>query len=92
MDQIKMPKLSPENDNFPKAQYPTTIGTANNRAPPLEGGYSKNICGMWDIKHEIRSPKLYEIIIKIELKGNTAMNLKNLYNHIKMGINAVNRL
>ena len=65
---------------------------ANRRDPQLDDGHSTKIGGMWDIKHEIRSHKFYELLIKIELKGNTAMNLKNLYNHIKMGINAVNRL
>ena len=47
---------------------------------------------MWTLKHEIRSPKLYEILIKNEIKGDTAMELKYFYNHITMCINAVNRL
>ena len=44
---------------------------------------------MWTIKHEIISPKFYEILIKKELKGDTDMELNNFYNHIKMCLNAV---
>ena len=47
---------------------------------------------MWILKHEIISPKLYELLIKIEIKGDTTLYLKNFYNHIKMCINAVTRL
>ena len=39
---------------------------------------------IWNIKHEISSPKFYELLIKTELKGNTALNLSTFYNHIKM--------
>ena len=45
------------------------------------------IGGMWNLKHEIRSPKLYYLLIKKELKGDTALDLKNFYNHINMRIN-----
>ena len=38
------------------------------------------------------SQKSYELLIKIELKGNTVLALNNFYNHIKMCINAVTRL
>ena len=47
---------------------------------------------MWTLKHDISSPKFYEILIKKELKGETALDLNNLFNHIKMCLNAVNRL
>ena len=47
---------------------------------------------MWTLKHEISSPRLYELLIKIEIKGYTAMELKNFYNHIRMCLNAVTRL
>ena len=47
---------------------------------------------MWNPKYYIRSPKLYELIIKTELKGNTALDLMSFYNHIKMCLNAVNRI
>ena len=45
--------------------------------------------GMWTLKHDIISAKFYELPIKIELKGDTALDLKNFYNHIKMCLNAV---
>ena len=47
---------------------------------------------MWTLKHEIRLPKFYELLIKIELKGETAMDIKKFYNHIKICINMVTRL
>ena len=48
--------------------------------------------GVWTLKHKIRSPKFYEILIKTELKGGTDMDLKNFYNHIKICLNVVNRI
>ena len=47
---------------------------------------------MWNIKHDIRSPKLYEILINTKLKVDTAMELGNFYNHIKMCLNMVTGL
>ena len=47
---------------------------------------------MWTLKYEISSPRLYELLIKTELKGDTDLDLKNSYNHIKMSLNAVTRL
>ena len=47
---------------------------------------------MWTLKHEISSPRFYELLIKTELKGDTALDLKNFYNHIKMSLNAMTRL
>ena len=47
---------------------------------------------MWTLKHDISSPKFYEVLIKTELKGYTAMDIKNFFNHIKMCLNAVTRL
>ena len=43
-------------------------------------------------KHEISSPELYELLIKTELKGDTYLDLKNFYNHIKMCLHKVTRL
>ena len=65
---------------------------SNSRVPPLEGVHSTKIDDMWNIKHEIRSPKFYELLIKIELKADNTLYFKNLYNHIKMCLNAVTRL
>ena len=47
---------------------------------------------MWTMKHDIRSPKFYELLIKTEIKVDTAMDLKNFYNHINMYLNAMTRL
>ena len=57
--------------------------------PPLEGAHSIKSFGMWTLKHEIVSPKFYEILIKTEFKGDTALDLNNFYNHINLYINAV---
>ena len=65
MDQIKISKYSPDQKDSPKNQDPTTVSPANKRSPPLEGGYSTKISGMWNLKHDISSPKFYELLIKI---------------------------
>ena len=65
---------------------------ANRRDTPLEGGYSTKKDGMWTLKQDIRSPNLYELLTNTELKGETTMELKNFYNHIKICLNAVTRL
>ena len=92
MDQIKISKSSSETNDLPKSRDPTTVIQANNRDTPLGGGnYEKN-GGMWNLKHEIRSPKFYELLIKTELKEDTALDIKKLYNHIKMYLNAMTRL
>ena len=57
----------------PKAQDYTTVVPYNKKSPQLEGGHSTKIGGMWTLKHEIISPKFYEIIIKTKLKGDTLM-------------------
>ena len=44
------------------------------------------------LKHEISSPKSYELLIKTELKGDTALELNNFYKHIRMCLNAITRL
>ena len=64
----------------------------NNKDPPLEGGHSTKIGGIWTFKHDIGSPKFYELLIKAQLKGNTALYPKNLYNHTKMCLTMVTRL
>ena len=47
---------------------------------------------MWTLKHDTRSPKFYELLIKIGLKGNTALDLNNFYNQINMCLFAINIL
>ena len=84
--------LLPYTMDSPKSQYPTTAVPYNSKAPPLEGGNSTKIGGVWTLKHKISSPKFYELLIKTELKGDTDLYLKNFYNHINMCLNAVTRL
>ena len=57
-------KSSSDKKDPPKAQYPNTLIPVNKRDPPLVGGNYKKIGGMWTLKHEISSPKLYELLIK----------------------------
>ena len=92
MDKTNKSKLSPSQKDTSNIPDPTTVVPAIRRDTPLEGGKSTKIGGMWTIKHETSWPKFYELLIKTEVKGDTIMDLKNFYNHIKMCINAVNRL
>ena len=85
-------KSSPAQKDAMTPPEPTTTVQNKNKAPPLEGYHSENIGGMWTLKHEIISPRFYELLIKIELKGDTALDLKNFYNHVKMSLNAVTKL
>ena len=43
----------------------------------------------WNLKNDINSPKLYEFIIKIELKGDTTLDVNNFYNNINISLDAV---
>ena len=72
----------------PKAQNTDTVVPDNNKSPPLEVVHYIKY-GMWNIKHEIISPKIFELLIKTEIKLGIALYLKDLYNHINMCINAV---
>ena len=83
---------SPTYDDSSKPPYPTTVVPANRRAPPLDSGHSTKISGTWTLKHNIRSPKIYEILMKIKLKGDTALDLKDFYNQSTVCINEVTRL
>ena len=67
MDQNNISKYSLEKNYSPKSQYPTNVVPANKRVPPLEGGHSTKTGGMCKLKHDIISPKFYELLIKIEL-------------------------
>ena len=92
IDQANISKSSPAQKDTLTPPDPTTTVQTNKRATPLEGGISKNIGGMWTLKHEISSPKFYDILIKTELKWDTALDIMNFFNHIKMYLNAVTRL
>ena len=48
----------------PNDQYPTTVILDNNKAPPLEVGHYKKDGGIWNLKHDNRSPKFYGVLIK----------------------------
>ena len=45
------------------------------------------IGGIWNLKNDISTPKVYELLIKIELKGDNAPELNNFYNQINMPLN-----
>ena len=60
-----------------------------NKSPTIEVGYSQKIYGAWNHKHDISSPKFYEILLETDLKLETYLNVKNFYNYIKMCLNAV---
>ena len=92
IDKNNISKSSPSQKDTSTPPDPTTVVLTNRRAPPLERGHSTKIVGMWTLKHEISSPKFCELLIQTELKGDTALDLNNFYNHIKMCLNAVNRL
>ena len=91
-DKNNISKSSPSQKDTSTLPDPTNAVQTNRRAPLLEGGISENIGGMWTLRHEISSPKFYELLIKIELKRATALDLKKFYNHVKMFLNAVTRL
>ena len=92
MDQNNISKCSLAHNGSPKSLETTNVVPANRRYPKLDGGHSTKIDGMWNIKHEIRSPKFYKLLAYKELKINTILELKNLYNHINVCHNAVTRL
>ena len=85
-DKNDISKSSPAHKDPSTPPDPTTMVQTNKRAPPLEGGIFENIGGMWTLKHEISSPRFYELLIKIELKGDTTLDLNNFYNHVKMSL------
>ena len=91
-DQINKSNQINTMSSSPTPPDPTTMVPANRRAPSLEGGNSTKIGGMWTLKHDISSPKFYEILIKTEPKGDTALDIKKLYNYINMCLNVVTRL
>ena len=91
-DKKRKSKSSPAQKDTLTPTDPTTMFQTNRRAPHLQGGICENIGGMWTLKYETSSPRFYELLIKIELNGDTALDLNNFFNHIKMCLNAVTRL
>ena len=92
MDQTKTLKYSPTQKDTSTPPDTTTMVPANKRDPPLKGWHPTKIGGMWTLKHEISSQKLYELLINTEPKGDTTLDLKNFFNHINMFLNMVTRL
>ena len=92
MDQTNDSKFSPVQKDKLTPLGPTTVVPSKKRDISLDGGGSTKIGDMWTLKHEISSPKFYELLIKTKLKVDTALDLKNFYKHIKMCLNAVNSL
>ena len=92
MDQTNISKSLPAQKDTLTSLDPTTVVPTSRRDPPLEGWHSTKIGGMWNLKHDISSPKFYELLINTELKGDTALDLKNFFNHIKVCLNEVTRL
>ena len=65
MDHINISKYSTAQWYSPKPRDPTTVLPANRGSPTLDDGHSTKICGMWNLKHDISSPKFYELLINI---------------------------
>ena len=49
----------PHNMHTPKAQDTSSMFPSNKKDSPLKGRHSMKIGVMWNLKHEIRSPKFY---------------------------------
>ena len=64
MYQTSISKSSPTKNDTSNPPDPTTVVLTNMRDPPLEEGHYTRIGGMWTLKHEIISPKFYELLIK----------------------------
>ena len=75
MDQTNITKSSPTQKDTSTPLEPTKLGPDKKRASQLEGENSTKIGGIWTLKHEISPPKFYELLIKIELKADTALDL-----------------
>ena len=64
IDQTNNYKLSPAHKDTSNSTKPTTVVPSNRRAPLLDGGHYTKIGGMWNLKHDISSPKFYKLLIK----------------------------
>ena len=92
MDQNNNSKYSPIQKDTSTPPDHTTVVPANKRLPPLERGHYTKIGGTGTLKHEISSPKFYELLIRKEPKGDTVLYLNNFYKNIKKCLNVVNRI
>ena len=57
IDQTNISKSSPAQKDTSTPPDPTTTVQTNRKTPPLEGGISNKIGGMWTLKHKISSPR-----------------------------------
>ena len=64
MDNINILKSFPSQKDSPKTLEHATVVPANKRAPTLDDGHTTKIGGMWTLKHDIRLPKFYKLLIK----------------------------
>ena len=83
---------SPNKVETNKPQYFTTVVHTNKKDPPLEGGKYWKIGGMWTLKLETSSPKLYKLLPDKNIKGDTALDIKKFYNHINIFLNVVTKV
>ena len=58
-DNINTFKSSSTQNYSTKPPYPTTVVPNNRRDTSMDGGYSTKVGSIWNLKHEISSPKLY---------------------------------
>ena len=64
MDNINFQKSSPYKKYSTMAQDPTNLVPDNKKALLLGGENSKKDGGIWTHKHELSSPRLYELLSK----------------------------
>ena len=70
----------------------TTVVHTNRKVSPLEGEQYKEIRGILTLKHDISSPKFYKIILKADLKWDSALDLKKFHNQVKIFLNTATKL
>ena len=68
MDQTNNQKFSPSQKDTSNPPDPTTMVLDKSRDTPLDMGNSTKYFGVWTLKHDIKSPKFYELLINTELK------------------------
>ena len=64
MDRIITSKYSPAQNDSSDPPYPITVVLDNRSDPPLDGAHYTKIGFMWNLQHEIISPKFYGLLIK----------------------------
>ena len=67
-DQSNIFKSSPIREDSLKPPDPNNLVPTKRKTPPLDCGQYTKSGGMWTLKHEISSPRFYELLINTELK------------------------